>query len=284
MARDSEVFSHGVAVVTGAGAGIGMGLSRRLGALGMTVIVTDINLASAEAVASAIRDAGGAAHAVALDVSQPAELDRLAAEISDKHGDVRVLINNAGIETLGNVWDIPVARWEATLNINIHGIVHGCRAFLPRMLASGQEAWIANLTSIGAFGVMPGQTAYIMSKHAVQSFSECLYLELELTGAPIHVCSVMPGMLRTSIFDESAGAGEPAGGSVQRRKMQEMMATYGMDLDEGCQRIIEQMAENRFWVHTQPEMSLGSMRSRIAFFESQQPPVLNEEVRHLVDQ
>src|SRR5690606_29713752 len=101
---------------------------------------------------------------------------------------------------------IPAARWEATLDINIHGIVHGVRAFVPKMLATGEEAWIANLASIGAFGMMPGQTAYIMSKHAIQSFSECLFLELQHAGAPIHVASVIPGMLKTSIFDAEAGA------------------------------------------------------------------------------
>ncbi len=283
MSRDADVFSHGVAVITGAGAGIGAGLARRAGALGMTVVVADIDLARAEAVAAEIRSAGGLADPVRVDVSRAEELDRLAELVHARHGDVRLLVNNAGIETIGYSWEIPAERWDATLNINIHGVVHGVRAFAPRMLASGQEAWIANLASMGAFSVMPCQTAYIMTKHAVQAFSECLYLEMQLKGAPIHVCSIMPGMLKTSIFEASAGAGEPPAAAAHRRKMFEMMRDYGMDLAEGCQRILEQVAEGRFWVHTQPEMTMSAIESRIAFFNSQQPPVLNEAVRELVD-
>lgn len=283
MSRDADVFSHGVAVITGAGAGIGAGLARRAGALGMTVVVADIDLARAESVATEIRSAGGKADPVRVDVSQAEELDRLAETVHARHGDVRLLVNNAGIETIGYSWEIPAERWDATLNINIHGVVHGVRAFAPRMLASGQEAWIANLASMGAFSVMPCQTAYIMTKHAVQAFSECLYLEMQLKGAPIHVCSIMPGMLKTSIFEASAGAGEPPAAAAHRRKMFEMMRDYGMDLAEGCQRILEQVAAGEFWVHTQPDMTMSAIESRIAFFNSQQPPVMNEAVRELVD-
>ena len=282
MPTDAEVFSGGIAVITGAGAGIGMGLARRAGALGMTVVVADINAANAEKVAGGIRDAGGKAEAVVVDVSKPTELDRLADHVFASYGVPRLLINNAGIETIGNVWEIPIERWEATLNINIHGIVHGCRAFLPRLIESGAEAWIANLASMGAFGVMPQQTAYIMSKHAVQSFNECLHCELELVGAPIHISSVLPGMLKTSIFEASAGVGEPPAAAAHRRKMFEMMRDYGMDLDAGCKLIMEQIAEGKFWVHTQPEMSMGAVEGRIEFFRSQQAPVMNDEVRHLV--
>lgn len=283
MGRDAQVFSHGVAVITGAGAGIGAGLARRAGALGMMVVVADVDLTRAETTAREIRSAGGLADPICVDVSRAEELDRLAETVHARHGDVRLLVNNAGIETIGYSWEIPAERWDATLDINIHGVVHGVRAFAPRMLASGQEAWIANLASMGAFSVMPCQTAYIMTKHAVQAFSECLYLEMQLKGAPIHVCSIMPGMLKTSIFEASAGAGEPPTAAAHRRKMFEMMRDYGMDLTEGCQRIMEQVAEGRFWVHTQPDMTMSAIESRIAFFNSQQPPVMNEAVRELVD-
>lgn len=283
MSRDAEKLGGGVAVITGAGAGIGAGLARRAGELGMTVVVTDVDLARAESVAGEIEAAGGKAEALRVDVSRPDELDRLAELVHARHGDVRLLVNNAGIETIGYTWEIPAERWETTLNVNIHGVVHGVRAFAPRMLASGKEAWIANLASMGAFSVMPCQTAYIMTKHAVESFSECLYLEMQLKQAPIHVCSVMPGMLKTSIFEASAGAGEPPAAASHRRKMFEMMRDYGMDLAEGCKLILEQVAEGRFWIHTQPEMSMPAVESRIEFFRSQRPPVLNAAVRDLVE-
>jgi short-subunit dehydrogenase len=143
--------------------------------------------------------------------------------VFETYGSVRLLINNAGIETLGFTWEISLALWEDALNVNLHGVVHSVRVFLPRMLATGETCWVANLVSVGAFGVMPTQAAYILTKHAVQSFSECLYLEMQLKKAPIHVCSVLLGMLKTRIFDEKGGKGEPSGAARYRRAMREMM-------------------------------------------------------------
>lgn len=282
MSEAQEKFAGGVAVVTGAGAGIGMGIARRLAALGMHVVVTDIEGERAEATVDGIAQTGGSAEAMVVDVSRHEALDRLATTVFAKHGAVRVLVNNAGIETIGNCWEIPAARWEATLNINIHGVVHGCRAFIPHMLKQGEEAWIANLASIGAFGTMPQQTAYIMTKHAVQAFSECLYLELQEAGAPIHVASVIPGMLKTSIFEASVGAGEPDAARHHRRVMYEMMKAHGMELDEGCTIIIDKIAANAFWVDTQPEMTAQSIAGRIAFLSERNPPKLADQARAIL--
>ena len=284
MSKEQEVFAGGVAVITGAGSGIGSGIARRAGELGMTVVVTDVSQERAEDVAGEIRATGGKAEAIVVDVSKPAELDRLAEDVFSRHGEVRLLVNNAGIETIGLTWEIPLERWEATLNINIHGIVHGVRAFVPYMLKGGKEAWIANLGSIGSFGVMPTQTAYIMSKHAIEAFSECLYLEMEMVKAPIHVCSVLPGMLKTGIFDAAAGVGEPPAAGQHRKVMYDLMKTYGMDLDEGCRRIMAQIAEGKFWVSTQPEMTAEAIEARIAFLRDQRPPELAGQARQLLGQ
>jgi len=287
MAQDAEVFGGGVAVVTGSGSGIGAGLARRAGSLGMTVVVADVNEAAAQGTVDQITSAGGKAEAVRVDVSKPEELDRLADLVFARHGDVRLLINNAGIETVGYTWEVPTARWEATLNINIHGVIHGVRAFAPRMIASGKEGWIGNLSSVGAFGIMPAQTAYTVTKHAVQSFSECLYLEMGLKAPQIHVSSIVPGMLKTNIFNADAGADvaghEPDSAQSHRRRMFEMMRDYGMDLDEGCKLFLEQMAANKFWVHSQPEMSQQIIDGRIAFFQGQEAPVLSEMARQIVE-
>lgn len=287
MAQDADVFGGGVAVITGAGSGIGAGLARRAGVLGMTVVVADVNEAAAQATVDQIVAAGGKAEAVRVDVSKPEELDRLADLVFHRHGEVRLLINNAGIETVGFTWEVPAARWEATLNINLHGVIHGVRAFAPRMIESGKEAWIGNLSSVGAFGMMPAQTAYTVTKHAVQSFSECLYLEMDLKAPQIHVSAIIPGMMKTNIFNAGAGAdvagSEPDNAQGHRQRMFEMMRDYGMDLDEGCKLFLEQMAQNKFWVHSQPEMSKQIIDGRIAFFQGQEAPVLAEMARHIVE-
>lgn len=280
--NNDKKFAGGVAVITGAGAGIGAGLARRAGELGMTVIVTDIDPVRAESVAQKIRDAGGLAETMTVDVSIPSELDRLAEEVFAKHKSVRLLINNAGIETLGFSWELPASRWEATLNINVHGVVHGVRAFLPKMLATKEECWVANLSSIGGFSQMPTQSAYILSKHAVQSFTECLSLEMDVKKTTIHVASVTPGMLKTQIFESKAGTGETADGAKYRKAMRDLMADYGMDLDEGCRRIMSRIAANEFWVDTQPEMTKSVLNGRIDFLRNQERPKLTEQALALI--
>jgi NAD(P)-dependent dehydrogenase (short-subunit alcohol dehydrogenase family) len=211
-------------------------------------------------------------------------LHRLAATVHSIWGDVRLLINNAGIETVGHIWEIPLERWEKTLDINIHGIVHGVRAFLPRMLESGKPAYVANLASVGAFGQMPLQTAYIMSKHAVQSFTECLALEIAMTGKPIHVSSVLPGMVKTQIFEPTAAAeGENALAARHRKVMREMMAAYGMDVDAACRVMLEQIASGAFWVSTQPDMTDQIVGHRIKFLSGRAAPVLAEAAKSILD-
>ena len=142
------------------------------------------------------------------------------------------------------------------------------------MIASGKEAWIGNLSSVGAFGQMPGQTAYTVTKHAVQAFSECLYLEMELKGLPIHVSAVVPGMVCTAIFDAEAGVGEPESAAGHRRAMFEMMRAHGMDIDQASAMFLEQMAQKRFWVHSDPAMAAQIIGARVKFLQDQLPPIM----------
>lgn len=282
MSGNESKLAGGVAVITGAASGIGAGLTRRAGEIGMAVVLCDVDVAGAEQVAAGIRAQGGAAEVETVDVSRPAELDALAERVYARHGAVRLLVNNAGIETLGFAWEIPVERWEATLNINLHGVIHGVRAFVPRMLAGGTECWIANLASIGSFGVMPTQSAYIATKHAIEAFSECLFLEMQLKRAPIHVSSVIPGYVRTAIFDADRGEGEPGDAGGYRQTMSAMMASYGMPADEAARVIMEGIAAGRFWVSTQPEVTREMVAGRVRFLQEQADPQLTEETRALL--
>jgi short-subunit dehydrogenase len=117
----------------------------------------------------------------------------------------------------------------------------------------------------------------------VQSFSECLYLEMLLKEAPIHVSSIIPGMIKTSIFNADAGAGEPAAAAGHRKAMHDMMAAYGMDLAEGSRVMMEQIAANKFWVSSQPDMTEQTLAGRIEFFQTQADPQIAEGARHLLE-
>ncbi len=271
------VFKGGVAVITGAGSGIGEGLARLAAQQGMRVVLADVALDRAEQVAEEIRAGGAEALAVHTDVSEPEALDRLAAVTHESFGDVTLLVNNAGIETLGYVWELPAALWEKTLNINIHGAIHGVRAFAPRMLEAGKRAWIANTSSIGGLGIMPIQTSYVLSKHAILSFSECLYLEMQVKKAPIHVSAILPGPVATRIFDDSTTGADPVN-ARHREIMRSMLKSEGMSGYAAAELILPQIAAGKFWVSTHPETTQEFANNRARHLSALADPALPPEV------
>jgi NAD(P)-dependent dehydrogenase (short-subunit alcohol dehydrogenase family) len=173
-ARDT--FGGGVAVITGAGAGIGAGLARHAARLGMTVVLADIDANAVTGLRDELAAAGAIAVDAVCDVRDPDAVAGLAARVYSDLGPVRLLVNNAGVEQFGYLWDTPVENWNRLIDINISGVFHGVRAFLPKMIDAGAPAWVWNLSSIGGVAVVPLQAPYIMSKHAVLALTECLQL------------------------------------------------------------------------------------------------------------
>ena len=190
-----ETFSGGVAVITGAGAGIGAGLARYASRLGMTVVLADVDAAAVAALRDELSAAGGAAFDVVCDVRDPDAVQDLADRIYQDVGPVRLLVNNAGVEQFGYLWDTPVANWQRVIDINISGVFYGVRAFLPQMMAIDEQAWVWNLSSVGGVVSIPLQAPYIMSKHAVLALTECLHLDVQSAGHDhhVHVQAVLPG-------------------------------------------------------------------------------------------
>ncbi len=275
-----DAFRGGVAVITGAGSGIGEGMARSAAVAGATVVLADIALARAESVASEIRAAGGSAHALAVDTADARSIERLAGEVHARFGDVRLLVNNAGIETIGLAWELSAEAWERIVRINVLGPIHGVRAFAPRMLAAKQRAFIANVASVGAFGMMPVQNPYVMSKHAVLSFTEGLRMEMELVGAPISVSVVTPGPVNTRIFRDAAIGGE---GAAHHQRLMQQMVGAGMTGLEAGERILAGIARGEFWVSTHPEMTAGMAKQRAEHLAALATPVLNAGTRALLE-
>lgn len=274
------MFNDGVAVITGAGSGIGEALARRAASRGMKVVLADIDADRIDRVASEIRDIGGAAVGVQTDVADPAALDRLAAVTYAVFGDVRLLVNNAGVETVGYVWDIPADLWERSFKINVLGVVNGVRAFAPRMLELGSPAHIANVASVGAISMFPGETAYICGKHAVLSFTEGLYLEMRMQGKPIHISAVMPGPVATRIFDDAKGAGAA---EHHHRSVMKTMLAEGMQPGEAARIILDGIAKGDFWVSTHPELTAQAARGRAEYLSGLKAPILAETARNILE-
>jgi NAD(P)-dependent dehydrogenase (short-subunit alcohol dehydrogenase family) len=270
-------FAGGVAVITGAGAGIGAGLSRHAAALGMTVVLADIDAAAIAALRDELCAAGGSALDVVSDVRDPEAVRDLAERTYRDVGPVRLLVNNAGVEQFGYLWDTPVANWNRVVDINVSGVFYGVRAFLPRMLATEEPAWVWNL-SVGGVLAAPLQGPYIMSKHAVLALTECLYLDVRTAGHDhhIHVQAVLPGAVVSNIFESAggvdpSGATDPAAADRQRSAMLEVKAG-AMDPVAAAATIFEQSAEGRFYLLTDRHYVGAAMTERANVLLQQRPP------------
>lgn len=271
-------FGGGVAVITGAGNGIGAGLARHAAALGMTVVLVDID---ASAIAALRHELTGSVDLV-CDVRDPEALEGLAAQVYSEIGPVRLLVNNAGVEQFGYLWDTPVANWDRLVDINVSGVFYGVRAFLPRMIAADSPSWVWNLSSIGGVAVVPLQAPYIMSKHAVLALTECLRLEVELAGHAdrIHVQAVLPGAVKSNIFEAAGGVddGDVGAAEAQRTAMLDIKAE-AMDPVEAARVVFEQAAAGEFYLLTQPEYVGNAMAERAEVLASRRAPALRAKRR-----
>jgi len=278
-ARDT--FGGGVAVITGAAAGIGAGLARHACALGMTVVLADVDEKSAAALRDELNAAGGSTVDAVCDVRDPTALEELAERTYRELGPVRLLVNNAGVEQFGYLWDTPVDNWNRIVDINISGVFHGVRAFLPKMIEAGTPAWVWNLSSIGGVAVVPLQAPYIMSKHAVLALTECMHLEVQQAGHDhIHVQAVLPGAVVSNIFESAGGvsAGDVAAAESQRVAMLDIKAE-AMDPVAAAQVVFDQAADGRFYLLTQPEYVGSAMVERANVLAMQRAPELRTKRR-----
>ena len=278
-----EAFAGGVAVITGAGSGIGEGLAHCAAELGMKVVLADIVAERIERVAEAIKAAGGTAVPIPTDVTDRRALERLADAAYDHFGEVRLLINNAGIETIGYTWEISAETWDNALGINLFGVIHGARIFAARMLKAGKPAYIANVASVGALSMMPTQAPYMLTKHAVLSFTECLYLEMQLQENPVHVSAVLPGLVATRIFEDAAADRSSDFVERQRNIMKDMLAQGGLTPVDAGKIILKGIAAEQFWVSTHPEVTAHMAKARADYLGALKTPALAEEARNILE-
>ncbi len=198
-----------VAVVTGAASGIGLGIAEAFAGEGMKVVLADVDERRLLEEEERLAEAGADVASSVIDVGDPAQVDKLARIAVERFGAVHLLCNNAGIIRPGRTWELPLADWEAVLRVNLMGVLHGIRAFVPMMLAAGQEGHVVNVASMAAVLPVNGIGPYNVAKHGVLAMSEVLHAELAEAGAPIGVTIVMPGRVRTRL-GPPPGSADPA--------------------------------------------------------------------------
>lgn len=192
-----------VGVVTGAGSGIGRELALACAREGAMVVLADVDEAGMRETAARIAPLGPRVVQQRCDVSKPDELDRLAARTYEEFGAAHLLFNNAGVAVAGPAWTATLEDWKWSLDINLMGVVHGIRSFVPRMLAQKDECHIVNTASVAGLLSLPGSSVYCVSKHGVVTLSECLFHDLRVVRAPIGVSVLCPAYVNTGIAESA---------------------------------------------------------------------------------
>ena len=228
-------------LITGAGSGLGRALAFRFAENGWRVACADIRLDRAQATVKLITEFGVGAMALKVDVGDDASVEEMRDEVLGAWEGVDVVINNAGVASAGSIMQTSLDDWRWTLNINLMGVVRGCRAFLPTLVEQG-KGHIVNIASFAGIANAPRMAAYSASKAGVISLSECLRGELALANSAVRVSVVCPAFFQTNLM-ETARA--PAADKAVATKL---MTTSSDAADEVAARIYKGMLRGVFLI------------------------------------
>lgn len=263
-----------VAVITGAASGIGLALSRRCAREGMKLVLADIEPAPLAAACDELRAAGADALAERTDVADAASVAALADAAYRHFGAVHLLCNNAGVSAAAlrtPAWETRLEDWHWTLGVNLMGVVHGIRAFVPRMLAGGDEGHVVNTASVA--GLLTASGPYFASKHGVVSVSEGLYKDLRAAGAKLSASVLCPGVIRTAILDAERNRPAEAGAPTDWARLSDPARAWAQrfraELEAGwdpatvADAVADAVRADRFYIVPAQERFLGLLRLRL---------------------
>ena len=233
-----------VAVVTGAGSGIGAGIARAAAQAGMKVVVSDIDLERARAVSDELATES---IAVSTDVSQLASVEALAAAAEEAFGAIHLVCNNAGVWVGSLMEDADIKDWQYLINVNLYGVIHGVKVFLPKLLAQG-EGHIVNTASMGGFISGPPEGPYCTTKFAIVGLSESLLMEV--ADRNIGVSVLCPGLVKTRLIEL---ADEVRPSELHTDQTHDVVAPdveAGLEPDEVGRRVIDAVNDGEFYIIT----------------------------------
>lgn len=262
-----EQLSGKVAVVTGAASGIGRAMAGRWCEEGMKVVLADVEESALGVAEKELSSGGAEVLAVRTDVSKGEDMDALATAAMDRFGAVHIVCNNAGVGGGGLAQQLTEKDWQWVLGVNLWGVVHGQRVFLP-ILMEQNEGHVVNTASVAGLVTSPFMSPYCASKFAVVAMSECLQKELAMQGSQVGVSVLCPGFVNTQIADSDRNRpaelqrdGEVADEFGMREMLRQVVAG-GMPCEDVAACVADAVKSSRFYVLTHPELK-DAIRTRM---------------------
>ena len=274
-------FAGKVAVINGAANGIGRALADRCAKEGMKLVLADIEKDALTRAEMELEDVGATVMAVQTDVSKHTEVEELAQKALDKFGAVHLLFNNAGVVVGGAIWEQSLEDWKWILGVNLWGVIHGIRTFVPIMLNQDTECHIVNTASFAGLRSAPGVGSYKVTKHGVVSMSETLYHELRGIDSKVKISVLCPGGTDTTIMTGSRNRPEELKNNQPKESLGpwhqaqwerlESALESGMPPREVADIVFNAIQNEKFYIITHPHM-LETVRMRMDEILEQRNP------------
>ncbi|MFC5182454.1 SDR family NAD(P)-dependent oxidoreductase [Actinomadura harenae] len=242
-----------VAVVTGAGSGIGRALAERFAAEGMNVAIADIEKEPLDDVRRDLTERGTPVLAQVLDVGDEQAVHTFADRAFDRFGAVHLLCNNAGVFSGGQIWSRPASDFAWALQVNLWGVLHGIQAFVPRMIEGGDEGHIVNTASVAGLFASPFSGPYSVSKFAAYAATECLAHELVITGSKLRASALCPGGVATRIHQSDRNRPAPSAPTGDQAFVDQIIADTvagGIPPAQVADQVVDAVRTQRFLILT----------------------------------
>ncbi|MEM7019717.1 MAG: SDR family NAD(P)-dependent oxidoreductase [Pseudomonadota bacterium] len=274
-----ELSSSNVAVITGGASGIGLAMARELGAKGVKLVLADIEENVLDNTVSALQAGGLDVHGVVTDVSDKASIESLKKQAIAKYGKVNILCNNAGVVSEGRIVDQAHEDWEWVFGVNFWAVIYGTKAFLADMMSNGEPCHIVNTASMAGLANGSMMAPYFVTKHAVVSYSECLFAELQADAPHVGVSVLCPGFVQTQIMN--ARRNHPDQAYADREMTRQGVSEFneamtagvesGITPDSVAAQVAAAIESNRFWILTH-EGSTDMLRASAQTWWGEQNP------------
>ncbi len=271
-----------VAVVTGGASGIGLATARSLGRAGAKLVLADIEQTARGPAREALQGEGFSVHDVVTDVTDPTAVESLAKSALDAFGAVHVVVNNAGVGTAGALWERPLSELEWAVNVNLWGVIHGIRSFVPILLEQSEPAHVVNVASMAGLTTAPYLDIYTATKHAVVALSESLYKEMRALDRPVGVSVVCPGLIKTNLMtgdrnrpgDQDPESPEYSAGGRFMVDVLEKGTTTGWDAGIVGDAIVDAIQSDRFYVIPAQDEVVAGFDARLEDLRQRRNPTL----------